>query len=198
LELFQPLAHELPYWPVLYFKNTAANNHLPLTIDQLELGKDCPINVSESAKFSLQTPLNALLWHCLRHFQSVHSSIRREFEEPGFGHVTGPSKTFEEAIARMVFEKGELPLAINPFMIGMVRRDEIPIYKKSFSLPPLTKDGDSAIQWADLAIVPFVKARFPKRIQTGKSGRPRCGDFRKQVIQQLRQIARKGGHHDIG
>jgi hypothetical protein len=63
-----------------YYRNAAANNHLPLLVDELELGKDCLVRVSGSAKYSLATPMNALLWKCLVHFEKVHWLIRHEFE----------------------------------------------------------------------------------------------------------------------
>lgn len=202
LEIFRKLARMLPYWPVLYSQKQADKKHLSFLAEQLKLGEDCPINATKKARYSLQTPMNALLWHCLRHFESVHSSIRRSlqrhpypgwpFKRSGWRKFEKPeARTFAQAIAPLVFERGELPLAINPFMSGKVHRDEIPIYKKSFDLPPLTNDKDIATKWANEAIVPFVEARFPKRIPTGKSGRLRRSVFRKQVIQQLRQIARK-------
>ena len=40
-------AASLPYWPMLQFRHTAANNHFPRVADLLELGKNCPINATE-------------------------------------------------------------------------------------------------------------------------------------------------------
>ena len=78
----------------------------------------------------------------------------------------------------------------------MIHREEIPIYIQSRKLTPLTKA--SAEDWADVAIMPYVKIRFPdlrkveelKGINTGSMGR-RYAPVRKAVIQALRQVARK-------
>jgi hypothetical protein len=88
-ELMQTIAGELPYWPMLRFLNTAANSkkQFQRIAKDLELGKDCPINVSESANYSLETPINSFVWKCLRHFQDVHWHIQHDFKYPGYGHV---------------------------------------------------------------------------------------------------------------
>jgi hypothetical protein len=180
LECVQDLARTLPYWPVLYSRNAAANNHLPLLADKIHLGKSCPINSAETAKFSLQTPTNALLWDCVKHFDKVHNRLRFEFDWAGFdirSEHRRPAPTFDEAIK-------VLHLTHSPV--------EIEIYRKSIAPPPLTKNRAIAEQWADNAILPFIKLRRPGVIPLGKSGRPCLGDFRKQVIQQLYQLAPAG------
>ncbi len=72
-ERFRLRAREIRYWPMLVFRHKAANNHLfeksangqlPLA-EALELGADCPINISNHADYSLQTPINAFLWELL-------------------------------------------------------------------------------------------------------------------------------------
>ena len=81
---------------------------------------------------------------------------------------------------------------------GIIYRDEIPIYKNSFKLDPLTKDNAQA--WADTAIMPFVRRRVPDLRQIeelyylkGKFGPKgkRYAPLRKAVIQALEQLARK-------
>jgi len=149
-ELLRSIACELPYWPMLRFCNTAANSkkQFQRIAHQLELGKECPINVAASANYSLETPINAFVWKCLRHFQDVHSTIRLELNRPG------PAKALEEAIEPIVFQKVESPPARRAFICGMINGADVPIYKASYSLPPLTTA--TAKIWADKAIVlPF-------------------------------------------
>lgn len=42
-------AENLPYWPMLYFRNTAANNYFPRVADKIGLGEKCYLNVSQKA-----------------------------------------------------------------------------------------------------------------------------------------------------
>lgn len=78
----------------------------------------------------------------------------------------------------------------------MIHRAEIPIYKQSCKLLPLTKTR--AEKWAEVAIMPYVKIRFPdlrkvielKAIKSGRTGK-RYAPVRKAVIQSLKQMARK-------
>ncbi len=198
--LMEGTARELPYWPVLYFKNTAANNQLPPILEKLDLGKECPINVSESAKYRLETPINGFVWRCLRHFQTVHWLIRIELETPGVDRGTGKAKTFEEAIEPLVFQRVESPPARRAGIYGMIDRAEIPIYQTSYKLPPLTKT--TAKEWADKAIVPHVCSRYPDlskvpefaNIARSKSNLHRKrldGVIRAKLIQALQTLARK-------
>ena len=104
-EIMQRVARDIPYWPMLRFLNTAANSkkQFQRIAAQLELGKECPINVSESANYSLETPINSFVWKCLRHFQRVHWVVRHDFSGPGYGHIDRPARTFEEAVEGIVF-----------------------------------------------------------------------------------------------
>lgn len=199
-ELMKNIAHELPYWPMLRFLNTAANaqSQFHRIAKELELGKDCPINVSESANYSLETPINLFVWKCLRHFQAVHDHIDRGLKYPGYGHVDGPAKSIDEAVEGIIFfqyptQQGKIPFRPG----GMIKRDDIPIYKESYRLPPLTKL--TAKEWADKAVMPYVKSYFPDlrkvpelkayRTQTGREGK-RYAPVRKAIIQSLKQMAR--------
>jgi hypothetical protein len=157
-ELMQSIADELPYWPMLRFLNTAANSkkQFQRIAKDLKLGKDCPINVSESANYSLETQINSFVWKCLRHFQKVHWYIRIGFEGPGYGHVDGPAKTFEEAVEGIILTKLEPPAARRPITVGMIKREDIHIYKVSYKLPPLTKNN--AKEWADKALIPYIES----------------------------------------
>lgn len=189
VELLKWEAEELPYWPVLYFRNTAANNHLPRLADRIGLGKKCYLNVSETANFSLRTPINRFVWKCLRHFQKMHQIIGA-----GERETAGVDETLE----RYVFCEVSPPQAHRRFRAGMINREEIAIYAASCRLPSLTKDRTIAKRWADVAIMPYVKIRFPDLrsvpelhgIESGVSGRS-YARLRKAVIQALEQLARK-------
>src|ERR1017187_7452627 len=161
-DLMQDIARQIPYWPMLRFLNTAANSkkQFQRIAAQLELGKECPINVSESANYSLETPINSFVWRSLRHFQQVHWHIRHGLNGPGYGHEDRPAETFEEALEPIVFFRHQSQRGSRPFATGgMIKREDIPIYKASYALPPLTKT--TAKNWADKAIVPYVCSKYP-------------------------------------
>jgi hypothetical protein len=139
-KLLQYLAKDIPYWPTLQFKHRTATNHFPLLAQRLRLGAECLINVSPLANYSLQTPINRFVWRWLRHFKNVHWHIRC-----GVSH----GKTLDQALAPLVFQRG----------CGMINRNEIPIYKRSFRLPPLSKS--TAKKWVDTAIIPLLCKRYP-------------------------------------
>lgn len=201
-EIVRRVSHDIPYWPMLRFRNTAANSkkQFQRIADQLELGKECPINVSKSANYSLETPINSFVWTCLRHFQRVHRFIRHDFSGPGFGHVDRPAKTFEEAVEGIVFSQYQGPPGSRPFRPGgMIKREDIPIYKVSYHLPPLTKL--SAKDWADKAIMPYVCSKYSdfsrvpefseilKREGVKTRGQQRK-EIRKDIIRSLTSMAR--------
>lgn len=142
-ELMQRVARDLPYWPMLRFLNTAANSKKQFQrfAEQLKLGESCPINVSESANYSLETPINSIVWKCLRHFQDVHWHIEHDFKYPGYGHGDRPAKTFEEAVEGIILTKLEPPAARRPITVGMIKREDIHIYKISYKLPKLRVDS---------------------------------------------------------
>ena len=128
----------------------------------------------------MNTPVNRFVWRLLKHFQEIHNILSRSERD---------KDTVEQALEDYVF---------GPNGGGMIHRDEIPIYKKSCRLAPLTKTKASAKAWADVAIMPFVKRRFPdlrqvkslQGINTGPTGK-RHTELRKFVIQHLFQLARK-------
>jgi hypothetical protein len=160
-EIMRRVARDMPYWPMLRFLNTAANSkkQFERIAAELELGQECPINVSPKANYSLEHPINGLVWKCLRHFQSVHWHIEHNLKGPGYGHVDGPAKTFEEAVAGIILTKVEPPFALRPMVVGMIKQEDIPIYKLSVKLPPLTKA--TAKDWSDRAIVPYICSKYP-------------------------------------
>jgi hypothetical protein len=172
-DLMQYHAAGLPYWPMLQFRHAAANNHFPVVADMLKLGSECVITVSEQANYSLQTPINRLVWRCLRHFQHVHWNMKQA--ESG-------GEPIEKELARLPF--------ITP--------DEFPIYRQSYQLPPLTRDN--AAQWTDVAIMPYIRKRYPDlreveelrylKDKVGRTGK-RYAPVRKAVLQALQQLARK-------
>jgi hypothetical protein len=69
------IAEELPYWPVLFSRNTAANNHLPRVVDSIGLGKRCYLNVSEKANYSLRTPINRFVGNAFDTFKKCIKSF---------------------------------------------------------------------------------------------------------------------------
>lgn len=184
------LAEGLPYWPVLYSRHATANNHLPRLMDRIRLGEKCYLNVSEKANYSLRTPINRFVWKCIRHFQEMHEIIERR--------KCDKERTVNESLARYVFRDASPSDPPGWFRGGMIHREEIPIYLQSYQLPKLTKDRVTAERWADVAIMPYVKIRFPdlrkvpelKGIKSGVQGRS-YARLRKAVIQALRQVARK-------
>lgn len=218
-QLMRRYAASLPYWPMLQFRHAAANNHFPLVADLLQLGKDCPINAAAQANYSLQTPINRFVWGGLKHFDEVHWIIRHA--EPS----DNQNQTWEEMRAanenaERVFElvaagkcninpekqpDDPIEKALEPYVFaeadnhrfGIIHRDEIPIYKNSFKLAPLTKKN--AQSWADTAIMPLVRCRFHDLRQVeelhylkgkfGPAGK-RYAPLRKAVIQALEQLAR--------
>ena len=217
--LMRRYAASLPYWPMLQFRHAAANNHFPRVADLLELGKNCPINTTEQANYSLQTPINRFVWGGLKHFDEVHWIIRhaessnrqdqtwdeiraagenaeRVFELVAAGKCNinpeqQPDDPIEKALEPYVFAEAD------NHRFGIIHRDEIPIYKNSFKLDPLTKNN--APTWADTAIMPLVRRRFPDLRQVeelhylkgkfGPAGK-RYAPLRKAVIQALEQLAR--------
>jgi hypothetical protein len=218
--LMRRLAARLPYWPMLQFRHAAANNHLPAVADLLKLGKDCPINATGQANYSLQTPINRFVWRCLRHFDEVHWIIReavvQKSENPTSSEIAAGAERAEHVLELVAAGKFNIDTENQPidpiekalepyvftstkrFLVGMIHREEIPIYKASFKLEPLTKAN--AAQWADSAIMPYVRHRFPdlrvvEELQylKGKVGRTgkRYAPVRKAVIQALQQLARK-------
>ncbi len=162
-------AAQLPYWPMLHFKHTAGNNHFPRVAERLRLGSSCYINVSETANYSLQTPINAFVWQCLREFQDFHQRIYW-------------AQRHQESLDGALANYG-------------CSQEEIEIYRKSFQLPPLTKSN--SLSWADTALMPYIRLKFPSLldvpaftgINTGPNGR-RYAPARKAVIQALKSLAR--------
>jgi hypothetical protein len=207
-ELLRDIASELPYWPMLRFRNAAGNaeEQFQLLADNLKLGEKCPLNVSKQANYNLDIPINSFVWKCLRHFQKVHSSIKFGFEYPrnqqrldSFLGVEKPKKTFEEAIASIVFQIPKVQM-LKPRLVGMIPEKDIGIYKVSYDLPPLTKS--TAKDWTDKAIMPYVCSRFSdfskvpefagllKRTDVKTRGQQRK-EIRKDILRSLTSLARK-------
>ena len=81
----------------------------------------------------------------------------------------------------------------------MIKREDIPIYKVSYDLKPLTKSA--AKDWADKAIVPYVCSKYPdfskvpefsdilRRDGVKTRGQQRK-EIRKDIIRALTSIAR--------
>ncbi len=173
----QPMAKDYPYWPILHFKNTAANNHFPLIASRIKLGETCVIHTSEQARYSLQVPLNKYVWELLLHFQDIHRLAE---------YASETKRSLEDVLSFWI--KSSIPeerMAV----------EELPIYEKSHRLPSLTKAN--AKVWADVAIVPYVKLKHPdlrkvsafKGIDAGPMGR-RYAPVRKAIIQSLASLAK--------
>jgi hypothetical protein len=213
-------AASLPYWPMLQFRHAAANNHFPRVADLLELGKNCLINATDQANYSLQTPINRFVWRGLKHFDEVHWIIRNaessNSQNQTWDEIRAAGENAQRVLELVAAGKYNInpeqqsndliEKALEPYVFaetdnhrfGIIHRDEIPIYKNSFKLDPLTKNNAQA--WADTAIMPFVRRRVPDLRQVeelhylkGKFGPQgkRYALLRKAVIQALKQLARK-------
>lgn len=169
-EIVSSTAEELPYWPMLQFLHTTASNQFPRIAGKIGLGSKCPINVSESANYSLHTPINRYVWGVLSKFQTA----RR--------------------IAGWQMKKGES--VKKAYQSYNCTDEQRMIFIRSHPLPPLTKA--TAKQWADTAIMPFIKltvldltkVRAFKNIDTGSKGQ-KFAPLRKVVIRALVSMAPK-------
>lgn len=183
-ERFRLLARELPYWPMLVFRHKSANNHLfeksadgqrPLA-ELLELGVDCPINVSSRANYSLKTPVNSFLWDILRELYWGRDWLR-SLASKG---ITG------QAAAQTLRDRTDIPV------------DEAALHVIAFSLPPL--DKSTSDEWVDAVLMPWIRLKYPdlrqlpafRSLPVGPTGR-RYAVARKMVLRALRNLARKPG-----
>jgi hypothetical protein len=187
-ERFRLLARELPYWPMLVFRHKAANNHLfqksadgqrPLA-EALELGRDCPINVSNRANYSLKTPVNSFLWRILSELLW------------GRGWVRSIRKG---QLLRDHTSQTDIELMCERTRIG---QDEAVIHFRAFDLPPL--DKSTSDQWVEEVIMPWVRLKYPdlrvepvfRSTDTGPQGRSYAA-ARKLILRALRNLARPAG-----
>lgn len=187
-ERFRLLARELPYWPMLVFRHKAANNHLfeksadgqtPLA-ELIDLGSDCPINVSNRANYSLKTPINQFLWDILRELHWGRSWVRSI--RSGKLQRDCPEQTDLELLSER----------------GHISREEAAIHFRAFALPPL--DKETSPQWTDDVVMPWIKLKhldlrqltvFAK-LKIGPHGR-RYAVVRKAVLRALSNITREHG-----
>lgn len=187
-ERFRLLARELPYWPMLVFRHKAANNHLfdksadgqkPLA-DLLDLGSDCPINVSNRANYSLKTPINAFLWNILSQLHWGRGWVR----SIRCGRIVRatPGQTDMELMCER----------------ARISCDEAAIHFKAFDLPPL--DKSTCGQWTEDVLMPWIRLKCldlreePVFASTpvGPNGRSFAG-ARKLVARALKNLAREPG-----
>lgn len=177
-EELRSLAERLPYWPMLHFKHRQAVNHFDRLADKLHLGRRCWLKVDERANYSLQTPINRLLWRCVRHFQEIHEIVRRKSNR-------GPAPDLQDQLKSYVFDESGS---------GMIHADEIPIYQTSLQLERLTKA--SAKEWVEIAFLPWIRRREPDfrklpgfaGIDVGPRGH-RYAPARRKLIEALRGLA---------
>jgi hypothetical protein len=173
----RPMAGDYPYWPMLHFKSSTANNHFPLLADRIKLGETCVIHTSEQARYSLKVPLNKFVWRLLLHFQDIHRLA---------DYADDSKRPLEDVLS--VWIKTSDPNE-------RIDLEELPVYKKSHRLSPLTKANAKA--WAEVALLPFIRMKYPdlrkvpefKSIDTGPKGK-RYAPIRKAIIQSLRSLAR--------
>jgi hypothetical protein len=195
-EMMRPISQSIPYWPMLRFLNTAANSEdqFQRIAQELKLGVFCPINVSQTANYSLEIPINAFVWKRLRHFQGVLWRVRQ-----GMQPATNFDDAFDQAIKPYIIREIKSPATGNPIKVGVITAPEIPIYKASFQLPLLTKA--TAKMWADEAIMPYVCLKYPdfskvrefqnllKRDGLKTRGQQRK-EVRKDILRALTSMAR--------
>lgn len=187
-ERFRLVAGELPYWPMLVFRHKAANNHLfeksadghkPLA-ELIQLGSDCPINVSNRANYSLKTPINEFLWSVLHELHSgrlwvrdiVSGKVRRDT----------PAQTDVQLLAAR----------------SHISADEAVLHFRAFALPPL--DKRTFQEWVNEVIMPWVRLKYPdlrqvslfSNIEVGPTGR-RYAAARKLLLRALKNLAREPG-----
>ncbi len=187
-ERFRTRARELPYWPMLVFRHKAANNHLfeksadgqtPLA-EAIELGKDCPINVSNRANYSLKTPINAFVWDLLEEIHRGRDWVK-----------SVKSGEFQKDSSKQTDE--ELLIA----RAGM-SQEEVTIYMIAYELPPLDKTTSS--QWGDSVLMPLIRLLHPDlrnvsvfaNLETGPNGK-RYAPARKLILKALHNLAREPG-----
>jgi hypothetical protein len=187
-ERFRLLARELPYWPMLVFRHKAANNHLfeksadgqkPLA-DLLELGSDCPINVSNRANYSLKTPINAFLWTVLSDLHWgrgwVRSIMSKECQRD----------SARQTDVELLSTRTGIPLS------------EAELHFQAFQLPPLDKTTSN--RWIDGILMPWVRLKYPdlrdvpafSKVNVGPTGR-RYAAARKLLLKALTNLARETG-----
>lgn len=142
-EHFRLWASEKPYLPMLVFRNVSAyRDRFSRLADSLNLGANCPINVSERAMFRFtDSPINALVFDVLMVFMEA-------FEWIDWAHKTDPVKqigkgaTFED----LLIEYARMP------------REEHGLFMSVRKLKPLTKT--SSREWAEKAVIPYLETRY--------------------------------------
>lgn len=178
------IAAELPYWPMLYHRHAAPKKHFERIADLLHLGEACPVNVSKSAKYMMQTPINRVVWKLLSELET----LRRV-------HATIGQKLLAD-------QKSKFTASL--WLCGVHRKEDAEkifrICKRSHRLKPLAKS--TAQQWADIAVMPLLRVYFHdfqaepvfKTIlerRNPKSQKAAVTTIRKAVIQSLRSLAAK-------
>jgi hypothetical protein len=118
---------------------------------------------------------------------------------PVWEWVDVPAKTFEESAEEFLIKKIPSPATGKPIMTGLIKREQIPLYKIICALPKLTKS--TAPIWADKAIMPYVCSKFPdfakipefsgslKRSGVNTRGEQRR-EIRRDILRSLKSMAR--------
>ncbi len=181
--LFRHWAQEQPCLPMLVFKHRSAyRKRFTRLAEETELGKRCPINVSPGANYSLETPINNLVFEILIDFMGARDWI-------SFARSRDPNRAWREGatIEDQLAEQGGLAKELQP------------VYFAACELPPLSKA--TAQQWTDVYVIPYLEAngtdffaapefaslRKRKRVKSMATMR---AEVRKDILRSLVGLAR--------
>jgi len=159
-ERYRFWAREQPFFPMMVFCNSSAYRWRFGEIMRLvELGKRCPINVSERAQFRFDIPINVLVYEALVEIYSWAFSWIKDARVEDPEEKWRKGATVEDRLA----EQAGMPKVLQP------------VYQMAFDLQPLTKGN--AKEWAEKVIVPHFEAVYPdwKKVEAlapyiGKAG----------------------------
>jgi len=159
-ERYRFWAREQPFFPMMVFRNSSAyRQRFDGITNAVELGKRCPINVSERAQFRFDVPINVLVFEALVEIYSWAFSWIK------IARTEDPEKRWRKGatVEDMLAEQAWMPKELQP------------IYQLAFDLQPLTKKN--AKEWADKVMIPHFESVHPdwKKVEAlapyiGKAG----------------------------
>jgi hypothetical protein len=159
-ERYRFWAREQPFFPMMVFCNSSAYRwRFSEIIKLVELGKRCPINVSERAQFRFDIPINVLVYEALVEIYSWAFSWIKDARVEDPEEKWRKGATVEDRLA----EQAGMPKVLQP------------VYQMAFDLQPLTKSN--AKEWADKVMIPHFESVHPdwKKVEAlapyiGKAG----------------------------